>query len=103
MRPVVPAVDLYLVHSPLRTDARLETWAAMEDLLKTEKCRAIGVSNYGIHHLEELFKNSTVRPAVNQVWHTVLPWPNLVLGNAYPERSPNLGWYLLQAFDRLNS
>ena len=40
----------------------------MEDILRTGKCRAIGVSNYGVHHLEELHANSTVRPAVNQVW-----------------------------------
>ena len=29
--------------------------------------RSIGVSNFGIHHLEELKQHSTVKPAVNQI------------------------------------
>lgn len=60
-------VDLYLVHSPLRVDSRLETWRAFEDILRTGKARAIGVSNYGIRHLEEIFANCSICPAVNQV------------------------------------
>lgn len=36
-------------------------------LLKEGKCRAIGVSNYMIWHLEELLDNSSTVPAVNQV------------------------------------
>eukprot|EP00243_Klebsormidium_subtile_P002174 TRINITY_DN1416_c0_g1_i2.p1 TRINITY_DN1416_c0_g1~~TRINITY_DN1416_c0_g1_i2.p1 ORF type:complete len:316 (+),score=34.82 TRINITY_DN1416_c0_g1_i2:97-948(+) len=60
-------VDLYLVHSPMRVDKRLETWKAMETILKSGRARSIGVSNYGIHHLEELFANCTIRPSVNQV------------------------------------
>jgi diketogulonate reductase-like aldo/keto reductase len=61
------AVDLYLIHSPMRVDKRLDTWKAMETILKSGRARSIGVSNYGIHHLEELFANCTIRPSVNQV------------------------------------
>lgn len=65
-------VDLYLVHSPMRVDKRLETWRAMEDILSSGKARSIGVSNYGIHHLEELFAACGVHPSVNQV--ELHPW-----------------------------
>ncbi|GJP36795.1 hypothetical protein CLOM_g21270 [Closterium sp. NIES-68] len=60
-------VDLYLLHSPMRVDARLDSWRAMEDLLRGGRVRAIGVSNFGQQHLEELFAACSVRPAVNQV------------------------------------
>jgi diketogulonate reductase-like aldo/keto reductase len=43
------------------------TWKAMEDLLKTGKTRAIGVSNFNIRRLESLLTSSTVIPAVNQI------------------------------------
>jgi diketogulonate reductase-like aldo/keto reductase len=59
-------VDLYLVHWPVQ-GLRLDTWRAMETLLGEGKCRAIGVSNYQVRHLEELLARSRVTPAVNQV------------------------------------
>jgi diketogulonate reductase-like aldo/keto reductase len=61
-------VDLYLIHWPV-PELRLETWKAMEQLLEEGKCRAIGVSNYTIWHLQELLESeySNVVPAVNQV------------------------------------
>eukprot|EP00850_Spirogloea_muscicola_P024571 SM001084S14009 [mRNA] locus=s1084:1147:2077:- [translate_table: standard] len=67
-----PTVDLYLIHSPMRVDKRLESWRALEDILRSGRARAIGVSNYGVHHLDELFANCRVRPAVNQV--EIHPW-----------------------------
>jgi len=60
------SIDLYLVHWPLK-GLRKQTWKAMETLLEEGKCRAIGVSNYMIWHLEELLSNSSTIPAVNQV------------------------------------
>ena len=59
-------IDLYLIHWPV-TGLRNETWKAMETLLEEGKCRAIGVSNYMIRHLEEILDNSPTIPAVNQV------------------------------------
>jgi diketogulonate reductase-like aldo/keto reductase len=59
-------VDLYLIHWPVE-DLRKDSWKALERLLEEGKCRAIGVSNYMIHHLEEVLGNSSTVPAVNQV------------------------------------
>ena len=44
-----------------------ETWKAMEELLKTGKTRAIGVSNFNIRRLKQLLDSCTVVPAVNQI------------------------------------
>ena len=71
-------VDLYLIHWPVE-GLRNETWKAMERLLKEGGCRAIGVSNYTIWHLEELLRNSSTVPAVNQVeFHPYLYQKNLL-------------------------
>ena len=59
-------LDLYLVHWPV-SGVRNESWRAMEKLLRDGKCRAIGVSNYTIHHLNDLLASSNTIPAVNQV------------------------------------
>jgi diketogulonate reductase-like aldo/keto reductase len=59
-------LDLYLIHLPV-PEVRKESWKAMETLLKKGKCRAIGVSNFTIGHLEELLGEHGVTPAVNQV------------------------------------
>ena len=59
-------IDLYLIHWPVE-GLRNDSWKALEKLLKGERCRAIGVSNYMIQHLRELLKNSATVPAVNQV------------------------------------
>jgi diketogulonate reductase-like aldo/keto reductase len=59
-------IDLYLMHWPV-TDKRLETWRAMEKLFDDGKCRAIGVSNFTIKHLEELLEKTSIVPTVNQV------------------------------------
>lgn len=59
-------VDLYLIHYPMRK-LRGDSWRAMETLYEEGKCRAIGVSNYTVRHLEELLKTTKIVPAVNQV------------------------------------
>jgi diketogulonate reductase-like aldo/keto reductase len=59
-------VDLYLIHWPVKGKSA-ETWRAMEKLYAEGKVRAIGVSNFLVHHLEELAQTSSVTPAVNQV------------------------------------
>ncbi|KAJ5735424.1 uncharacterized protein N7483_000549 [Penicillium malachiteum] len=48
-------IDLMLVHAPHGgTEARLGTWRAMVEAQQAGKIRSLGVSNFGIHHLEEL-------------------------------------------------
>ncbi len=59
-------VDLYLIHWPVR-GLREESWRALEALLAEGKTRAIGVSNYMLHHLEELLRLEAMLPAVNQI------------------------------------
>ena len=59
-------LDLYLIHFPV-PELRKESWKAMEKLREDAKCRAIGVSNFTIPHLEELLEEHGVTPAVNQV------------------------------------
>jgi diketogulonate reductase-like aldo/keto reductase len=46
---------------------RLESWRALETLYEEGKCKAIGVSNFTIPHLENLLANCKVKPMVNQV------------------------------------
>ncbi len=69
-------VDLYLVHWPFSgwgkskeysAEKRKETWQAMEEIYRTGKAKAIGVSNYTIEHLEEMKLFLQIQPTVNQV------------------------------------
>ncbi|WIL35125.1 glyoxal/methylglyoxal reductase [Bacillus stercoris] len=59
-------LDLYLIHWPGK-DKFKDTWRALEKLYKDGKIRAIGVSNFQVHHLEELLKDAEIKPMVNQV------------------------------------
>ncbi len=58
-------IDLYLIHWPKKLN--LETWRALEKLYKDGRIRAIGVSNFKIHHLKEIMENFDIIPAINQV------------------------------------
>jgi diketogulonate reductase-like aldo/keto reductase len=65
-------VDLYLVHWPVPGKYK-DTWRALEKLYEDGLVRAIGVSNFQIHHLEDLAASANVRPMVNQVeYHPLL-------------------------------
>lgn len=59
-------LDLYLIHWP-GDDSFKESWRALETLYHEGKVRAIGVSNFQVHHLEELAKFATVKPVLNQI------------------------------------
>lgn len=59
-------VDLFLIHWPV-AGLRLHSWRALIDIYNEGKVKAIGVSNYTIGHLKELFADSDIKPAVNQV------------------------------------
>lgn len=66
-------LDLYLIHWPASScqyenweEINLETWKAMTELYKEGKIKAIGVSNFHVHHLEALM-NTEVKPMVNQL------------------------------------
>ena len=64
----VDAVDLFLIHWPLpEVGDFVETWKALEKIYADGKARAIGVSNFQKHHLERLFAETEIVPAVNQI------------------------------------
>ncbi|MEK3934331.1 aldo/keto reductase [Sporosarcina sp. FSL W7-1349] len=73
-------LDLYLIHWPVEGKYK-EAWKALETLYKEGRVKAIGVSNFQIHHLEDLMKDAEIKPMVNQV-----------------ERHPRLTQKELQAF-----
>ena len=59
-------LDLYLVHWPVSGKYK-DTWKAMEYLYQQKRVRAIGVSNFMQHHLEDLLKTAKIVPMVNQM------------------------------------
>ncbi len=61
-------VDLYLIHWPLPMEGKFtQAWKALEQLYASERVRAIGVSNFKPHHLEELLTGAETVPVVNQI------------------------------------
>jgi len=59
-------LDLYLIHWPVKGKYK-DTWRALEQLYRDGRVRAIGVSNFQVHHLEDLLIDANIRPMVNQV------------------------------------
>ncbi|AEW97275.1 MULTISPECIES: aldo/keto reductase [Streptomycetaceae] len=61
-------VDLYLIHWPLPSrDEYVATYRALEKIHQEGRARAIGVSNFQIHHLKRLLDETSVVPAVDQI------------------------------------
>jgi alcohol dehydrogenase (NADP+) len=92
-------LDLYLMHTPFafqpgdEQDPRdqdgnviydggvtlIDTWSAMEDLVDSGKCRAIGLSDIGLNELTALYESARIKPAVVQVEsHPHLPQTDLL-------------------------
>lgn len=77
-------LDLFLIHWPLpAVGDYVETWKALEEIFRSGRVRAIGVSNFQAHHLERLAAETKTVPAVNQI-----------------EIHPYFGQDDLRAFDR---
>lgn len=71
-------LDLYLIHWPVQSRYK-DTWKALEQLYREKRVRAIGVSNFMVHHLEDLKKDAEILPMVNQVeFHPYLVQPALL-------------------------
>ncbi|XP_061588227.1 glyoxal reductase [Cololabis saira] len=84
--------DLYLMHWPAsfrsgcsNREMRAETWRALEELYETGRCRAIGVSNFLIHHLEELKEDCSMMPHVNQVEYHPYQQPHCLIEYCHKE------------------
>lgn len=59
-------LDLYLIHWPVAGKYK-DAWRALEKLYQDGRVRAIGVSNFQIHHLEDLMADAAIQPMINQV------------------------------------
>ncbi|UZJ78029.1 aldo/keto reductase [Fictibacillus sp. KU28468] len=71
-------VDLYLIHWPVEGKYK-ETWRALEKLYIDGRVRAIGVSNFHVHHLKDVMADSEIVPMVNQVeFHPLLAQKELL-------------------------
>ena len=68
-------LDLYLIHWPANetqfpdnwAELNAGTWRAFEEIYKSGKAKAIGVSNFNTNHLEALFETAEIKPMVNQI------------------------------------
>ena len=71
-------VNLYLVHWPVE-DCYQETWQVMQKIYQSGRAKAIGVSNFMVHHLEDILGDNQTAPSVNQVeFHPFLVQPDLL-------------------------
>lgn len=59
-------LDLYLIHWPVEGKYK-DAWRALEYLYKQGRVKAIGVSNFQVHHLENLMKDTEIKPMINQI------------------------------------
>lgn len=66
-------VDLLLIHWPIN-QSFFDTWRAFEDLKSAGLTKSIGVSNYGMSHLQLLATKAREMPVVNQIERH--PWFN---------------------------
>ena len=71
-------LDLYLVHWP-KGHRSVETWKALEEIYEKGRVRAIGISNFLVHHLDAFLPECKIMPAVNQYeFHPELLQPELL-------------------------
>jgi len=68
-------VDLYLIHAPWPwsdrggdyTEGNVQAWKALEEIYKSGRAKAIGVSNFNVDDLKSILSNGTIKPAANQI------------------------------------
>lgn len=59
-------LDLVLIHWPVKGEVQ-QTWEVLERYVRNGKVRAIGLSNFNPHHIEDLMKYATIKPVINQM------------------------------------
>lgn len=72
-------VDLYLIHAPwpwMKIGAKYDdenraVWQAMEEIYASGRAKAIGVSNFNVHDLENVLSTAKVAPMVDQIQYYV--------------------------------
>ena len=67
-------IDLYLIHWPnpiaFRSDWKnidKECWKAMEEAYRAGKIRALGLSNFWPHHIDNILEDAEILPVVDQI------------------------------------
>lgn len=69
-------IDLYLIHGPIGgPQARKESWQAVCDAHKEGKLKSIGISTFGVRHMQEIVDANAPLPVVHQVRVLVLGIP----------------------------
>ncbi|KRK63693.1 oxidoreductase [Companilactobacillus tucceti DSM 20183] len=72
-------LDLYLIHAPWpwaqigsnHDKENQEVWRAMEDIYATGRVKAIGVSNFNVHDLQNILATAKVKPMVDQIQYYI--------------------------------
>ena len=66
--------SLYLIHWPAHAgmtadwqEVNAGTWRALEEIYDSGRAKAIGVSNFLVHHLSALLQRSIIKPVINQI------------------------------------
>ncbi len=71
-------LDLYLIHWPVAGKYK-EAWRALEKLYRDGRVKAIGVSNFHVHHLKDVMDGAEIKPMVDQVeFHPLLAQQDLL-------------------------
>ncbi len=122
-------LDSFMIHWPRATgewdenwaEVDLDTWRAMEDMVKAGKVLSLGVSNFLPMHLETLAKEMTILPAVAQLeLHPgysqeaavaylkekgirPMGWSPLSRGNSMPELTGKILSHLAEKYGRSTS
>jgi len=58
-------LDLCLLHWPV--EGREQAWETLARLCEQGRIRAVGVSNFHVHHLNDLLRATGIKPMLNQV------------------------------------
>jgi hypothetical protein len=97
-------VDLYLIHGPWGgPDVRRQAWEACVAAQKAGKVKSIGISTFGMRHMQELFGSGELLPAVHQVrCDTKSNWNRIAIQYSNTDRlasiyDPNQNCRILQA------
>ncbi|MEI7303848.1 2,5-didehydrogluconate reductase DkgA [Pectobacterium atrosepticum] len=77
-------VDLYLIHWPLpQQNTFVDAWRGLIKLQEQGLAKSIGVSNFHIHHLQQLKEETGILPVIDQVeLHPLLQQKQLHAWNA---------------------
>ncbi|PWG00249.1 aldo/keto reductase [Levilactobacillus bambusae] len=72
-------VDLYIIHAPWPWNnigkdedaGNKEAWRALEDIYKSGRAKAIGVSNFAVHDLQNIMGGAEIKPMINQIQYYI--------------------------------